>query len=80
MTNADRIRCMTDDELYEFLSMWEIGDIDYSVTFCDLCKGHGNELNLDCDGCRNHWLESDANNYNGINSFPWFKKGGGTVE
>ena len=33
MTNADRIRRMTDDELYQFLSMWEVGDIDYSVTF-----------------------------------------------
>lgn len=75
MTNADRIRSMTDDELYKFLSMWEIGDIDYSVTFCDLCKKDGNTLNLDCDGCRKHWLESSANDYNGINSFPDFKAG-----
>ena len=75
MTNADRIRSMTDKELHEFLSMWEDGDIDYSVTFCDLCKKGGNELNLDCDGCREYWLKSDAGDYNGINSFPWFKAG-----
>ena len=74
MTNADRIRRMTDDELYEFLSMWEVGDIDYSVTFCDLCKKYGNELNLDCDGCRKHWLESSAAAYNGIKSVPDFKE------
>ena len=72
MTNADRIRRMTDDELYEFLSMWELGDIEYSV--CDLCKKGGNDLNLDCDGCRKHWLESSADEYNGINSFPDFKE------
>ena len=75
MTNADRIRSMTDKELHEFLSMWKDGDIDYSVTFCDLCKEGGNELNLDCDGCREYWLKSDADDYNGINSFPWFKAG-----
>ena len=66
MTNADRIRSMTDKELHEFLSMWGEGDINYSVTFCDLCNGAGNELNLDCDGCRRHWLESESDEYNGI--------------
>ncbi len=72
MTNADAIRKMTDDELYEFLSEWECGDIDYAVTFCDLCndatkRGEiGNVLNLDCDGCRKHWLTRGANEYNGL--------------
>lgn len=75
MTNAERIRSMTDDELYDFLSMWEMGDFEYAVTFCDLCKIDGNALGLDCDGCRKHWLESSADAYNGINSFPDFKDG-----
>ena len=72
MTNADVIRQMTDDELYEFLSEWECGDIDYAVTFCDLCndatkRGEvGNVLNLDCDGCRKHWLNRDADGYGGL--------------
>lgn len=73
MTNAERIRSMTNSELLEFLGMWEIRDIDYSMTFCDLCEVGGN---LDCDDCRKHWLESSADAYNGINSYPSFKAGG----
>ena len=66
MTNADCIRRMSDDQLYDFLSDWECGDIDYSITFCDLCKQGGNELNLDCDGCRKHWLQRDAVDVGGL--------------
>ncbi len=66
MTNADCIRRMNDEQLYEFLSEWECGDIDYSITFCDLCKQGGNELNLDCDGCRKHWLQRDAVDVGGL--------------
>ena len=66
MTNADCIRRMTDEQLYDFLSEWECGDIDYSITFCDLCKQGGNELNLDCDGCRKHWLQRDAVDVGGL--------------
>ena len=72
MTNADCIRRMSDEQLYEFLSEWECGDIDYSVTFCDLCneatkRGEiGNVLNLDCDGCRKHWLQRDAVDFGGL--------------
>jgi len=72
MTNADCIRRMSDEQLYEFLSEWECGDIDYSITFCDLCneatkRGEvGNVLNLDCDGCRKHWLQRDAVEYGGL--------------
>ena len=66
MTNADCIRRMDDEQLYDFLSEWECGDIDYSITFCDLCKQNGNELNLDCDGCRKHWLKRDAVDVGGL--------------
>lgn len=72
MTNADCIRRMNDKQLYDFLSEWECGDIDYAVTFCDLCneatkRGEvGNVLNLDCDGCRKHWLQRDAVEYGGL--------------
>lgn len=66
MTNADCIRRMSDEQLYDFLSEWECGDIDYSITFCDLCKQGGNELNLDCDGCRKHWLQRDAVDFGGL--------------
>lgn len=70
MTNADRIRNMTDEELDEFLAMWECGDIDYAITFCDLCKKHGNTLGLDCDGCRMHWLKSDVIDENQYTMMP----------
>lgn len=56
MTNGDRIRAMTDEELAEFLDRWEMGDIDYSKTFCDLCKGQ-----LDChNDCLMGWLKQEA--------------------
>ena len=67
MTNADVIRAMNDDQLDNFLAEWEENDVDYAITFCDLCqKDGGNELNLDCDGCRKHWLQSNAMDYNGL--------------
>ncbi len=56
-TNADRIRNMTNEELAEFLERFGLGDIDYTVTFCDLCRKGGNALNLDCSGCLRYWLE-----------------------
>lgn len=70
MTNADAIRQMTDDELYEFLLKVQIGDIDYSVAICDICtKDGGNELGLDCDGCFKHWLKQDAEtHYQGLHT------------
>lgn len=72
MTNADCIRKMSDEQLDEFLAEWECGDIDYSITFCDLCQkdkklgGEGNTLGLDCDGCRKHWLLSNAVETSGL--------------
>lgn len=80
MTNADIIRSMTDEQLYEFLSEWELQDIDYAVTFCDLCEqdkregGKGNTLGLDCDGCREHFLKEDADGYLGLNG--WLRHNG----
>ena len=65
MTNADVIRNMNDHALYELLSKWEIGDIDYSVTFCDMCEqdqrkgGKGNVFGK-------AWLEREATEYNGL--------------
>lgn len=56
-TNADRIRSMTDEELAEFLDRWESGDIDYSITFCNMCKG---QL-FDCyKDCLTGWLKQEA--------------------
>lgn len=55
MTNADRIRSMSDEELSEFISRIEIGDFGqqvYGKTFCDMCKGQ-----YECDDCRLWWLQ-----------------------
>ena len=55
ITNADRIRAMTDEELSEFISRIEIGDFGqqvYGKTFCDMCKGQ-----YECDDCRLWWLQ-----------------------
>lgn len=58
MTNADRIRSMSDEELAEFISRIEIGDFGpqvYGKTFCDMCKGQ-----YECDDCRLWWLQQPA--------------------
>lgn len=58
ITNADRIRSMSDEELAEFISRIEIGDFGqqvYGKTFCDMCKGQ-----YECDDCRLWWLQRPA--------------------
>ena len=55
MTNADRIRAMSDEELAEFIDRCEMNDIDYAKTFCDLCNGQ-----YECDQCRLDWLKQPA--------------------
>ncbi len=55
LSNADRIRAMSDEELSEFISRIEIGDFGqqvYGKTFCDMCKGQ-----YKCDDCRLWWLQ-----------------------
>lgn len=66
-TNADVIREMTNEQLVEFIQSAGIGDLDYAITFCDLCqKDGGNALNLDCNGCLRHWLDSPATDVFGL--------------
>ena len=58
LSNADRIRAMSDEELAEFISRIEIGDFGpqvYGKTFCDMCKGQ-----YECDDCRLWWLQQTA--------------------
>ena len=55
VTNADRIRAMSDEELAEFIDRCEMNDIDYAKTFCDLCNGQ-----YECDQCRLDWLKQPA--------------------
>lgn len=55
ITNADRIRAMSDEELADFIDRCEMNDIDYAKTFCDLCNGQ-----YECDQCRLDWLKQPA--------------------
>lgn len=71
-TNADVIRSMTDEQLCEFLASVKEDDIDYAVTFCDMCmeerkrSGQGNALVYDCDACFRSWIVGSAYAYNGL--------------
>lgn len=56
-TNADCIRAMTDEELAEFLDKWEAKDIDYSLTFCNMCKGEMYDCHKDC---LMQWLKKEV--------------------
>ena len=55
ITNAQKIRAMSDEELAEFIDRCEMNDIDYAKTFCDLCNGK-----YECDQCRLDWLKQPA--------------------
>ena len=55
ITNAQKIRAMSDEELAEFIDRCEMNDIDYAKTFCDLCNGQ-----YECDQCRLDWLKQPA--------------------
>lgn len=66
-TNADVIREMTDEQLSDFLDCVSWGEIDYAVTFCDLCKKDGgNADGYDCDDCRLDWLKRDCTDCRGL--------------
>lgn len=66
MTNAEVIRQMSDEQLLDFLERWELGDIDYAVTFCDYCKRNEISVHLDCDYCRADWLSRNCTQYGGL--------------
>jgi hypothetical protein len=73
VTNADRIRSMSDEELHKFLLDFEAGDIDYAKTFCDLCCKDAalERKSTDCEGCLLWWLKNDATLPQGID---WFRQ------
>lgn len=54
MTNADRIRNMTDEELAKFFY-----DTDTSIHWCDERRGHHGEPN-GCEKCMVDWLKEEA--------------------
>ncbi len=65
-SNADVIRKMDDKELFNFLSRFELGDIDYALTFCDMCENGKTDRDLECSQCLKSWLLRDANEWQGL--------------
>ena len=61
VTNADRIRAMSDEELAEFINNTEYGFID-SPGMCDVCDNH--RINK-CLLCWLDWLKSPVEEDNG---------------
>lgn len=59
MTNEELIKQMSTDELVVLIARIEIGDVDMSKTFCDLCESCDREL------CIRDWLRWDTD------SSPW---------
>lgn len=62
MTNFERIKAMSLYEMQEFLERFEMGDVDYAKTFCDMCckDAAPERRSTDCNGCLKWWLESDS--------------------
>ena len=61
-SNFQRIKRMNREELAAFLDRVELGDIEFSVTFCDLCqKNHNGEC--DRKGCIRTWLDVDSKDH-----------------
>lgn len=73
VSNADRIRSMSDEELHKFLLDFEAGNIDYAKTFCDLCCKDATleRKSADCEDCLLWWLKNDATLPQGID---WFRQ------
>lgn len=58
MTNAEKIRSLSDAELAMFLDGWETGEIPTTVFFCCACGA--DEKDKKCWKCMGVWLSEDA--------------------
>lgn len=54
MTNRDRLRAMTDEELAKFFY-----DTDIAIPWCDECRSHHEQPN-GCEKCMVDWLKEEA--------------------
>ena len=57
--NFQRIKNMTKEELADFLYQVELGDVDFAITFCDLCEKDHNG-NCEREKCVRAWLDFDS--------------------
>ena len=67
-SNYERIKSMTIEELHSFLLDFEIGDIDYSETFCELCTAEHRKKHesCECEECLMKWLRAESTEPFGI--------------
>ena len=68
MTNFERIKRFTLDQMWQFLVYYAEGDVDTAMGFCDLCIADAKEKgkSTDCDGCIKQWLEMDEDRPQGL--------------
>lgn len=57
MTNGEKIRSLSDEELAKFLDGWEVGDMNRGIFFCSVCDGN---LENRCFECTEYWLSEEA--------------------
>lgn len=67
MTNLERIKSFNVQQMGAFLSMIDLGNIDYSKMFCKVCDGTKN-----CEECFTWWLNSDSKQPQGLDyDYDW---------
>lgn len=71
MTNYERIKEMTFEEMVDFIQKAELEDIDYGLTYCDVCGGKLFDCEECLKQCLKQWLNQDSSEYSGID---WGKK------
>ena len=65
MTNYERIKSFTVEQMGKFSNMMDLGNIDFSKTFCDMCD------DKECDACFEWWLNSNSDSPQGLNEYDW---------
>lgn len=62
VTNYERIKQMSIEEMQRFLARVDSCDIDMARTYCDVCKGEMRAMGewYECDDCVRWWLELDS--------------------
>ena len=66
MTNFEKIKSFTIEQMGKFLNMVDLEGIDYKKAFCNSCNG--NKL---CKNCFIEWLNSDTKRSDGLDNYEW---------
>jgi uncharacterized protein YuzB (UPF0349 family) len=68
VSNGDVVRGMDDEELAQFLYSVEEGEIDFAMTFCDLCCKDAalDGKSVNCEDCARWWVKNNADMPQGL--------------